>query len=92
MDAKKLATFAKMPLRMASGTKVNLFEQDGKVLLYGLAEEHAGTGVSEATTAEIEALEERKTVLRDMSDIQVELARMEPGGRKLKTSPPSGVP
>lgn len=75
--AKNLVAFGKTPVRLTRGSKVTLYEQDGKVLFYALSEVPRVAGVSEAVKVEIDALERRKASLRDMSEINVELVRVE---------------
>lgn len=78
VDADKLIAYGKAPLRLNRGAKVTLYERDGKVMFYTLAEEKGlVAGVSPETKAEIENLERRKAALRDVSDVNVELARVE---------------
>lgn len=73
-----LKAYAGAPLRVNPGSKVTLYERDGKVMYYALAEDTgAVTGVSPEVRAEITDLERRKSALLDVSGINAELARTE---------------
>lgn len=77
-DAGKLAQYREVPMNLAPGTKVNLYQRDGKVMFYTLAQQGgAVTGVSPEVQAEITELERRKLALRDLSEVNAELARSE---------------
>lgn len=73
-----LKIYSGSPLRIIPGSKVTLYERDGKVMYYTLAEEKTAVeGVSPEVVAEIADLERRKSVLSDVSDINGELAKTE---------------
>lgn len=75
LGTRNLIELGKAPVRVAPGTKITLYEKDGKVMYYRLAEPVEVTGVSDTVKKEIETLEKRKTALGDMSDVNAELAR-----------------
>jgi len=72
-----LALFRGAPSRIEPGSKVTLYEENGKVLYYSVAGDYAATGVSADVKAEIDALERRKAALRDMTDVAAEFAAFE---------------
>jgi hypothetical protein len=77
-DAGKFATYRQAPVHLQPGARVTLYEQDGKVLFYTLAEEKvAVTEVSPEIRAEIDNLERRKAALGDLSAINADYARVE---------------
>lgn len=77
-DAGKFTAYRQAPVHLPPGAKVTLYEQDGKVLFYTLAEEKKVVeGVSPEVKAEIDNLERRKAALRDVSELNAELARVE---------------
>jgi DNA-binding beta-propeller fold protein YncE/phage FluMu protein Com len=59
MGAKNLLAFGKTPLRLSRGSKVTLYERDGKVLFYALSEEPGEIDVSEEVKEEIGALRDQ---------------------------------
>ncbi len=77
-DAGKLAAYREAPLHLPPDARVTLYEQDGKVMFYTLAEEKGvAAGVSPEVKAEIDNLERRKVALRDLSDVNAEYAKVE---------------
>jgi predicted flap endonuclease-1-like 5' DNA nuclease len=77
-----LKAYTGAPLRLNPGSKVTLYEQEGTVLYYTLAEEQgAVAGVSPEVRAEIADLERRKSALGDVAavagDISAARAQLE---------------
>jgi hypothetical protein len=73
LGAKNLIEFGKAPTRVAPGTRISLYEADGKVMYYRVIEPVEAAGVSESVKREIEDLEKRKAVLEDLSGVEAEL-------------------
>ncbi len=83
-DSKKagsyLADFVTTPERIEAGSKVTLYQKDGKVMFYAVERpEAAGIAVEipESVKKDLAELEKRKTVLQDMSTVDAELAKVE---------------
>jgi hypothetical protein len=77
-DAGKFAAYRQAPVHLPPGARVTLYEQDGKVLFYTLAEEKVAVeGVSPEVRTEIDDLERRKAALDDLSEINADYARAE---------------
>jgi hypothetical protein len=73
LNARSIADLKDFPLRLAPGSKVNLYEKDGKVMYYSMVKEPKITRPSEALKTEISELEERKASLADNEAIRNEL-------------------
>jgi hypothetical protein len=75
----RLAEFRDAPLRVQPGTRVKLYEREGKVLFYAPVPEDKGvvTGVSPEVEEQIEVLERRKAELGDLAEVNAELAGLE---------------
>ena len=82
-DAKEVGRYAgsyfTTPQNIAPGSKVTLYQKNGKVAFYAVEKEQpAGViEVSDSVKAEIEAYEARKAGLSDFSLVDAELARVE---------------
>ena len=77
-SSTRIADFLRVPPRLESGTKVKIYERQGKVLFYAPVEERPVrvTGVPPKVVSELDALERRKAALSDMSEISAELGRV----------------
>jgi len=73
LNAQSIADLKDFPLRLAPGSKVNLYEKDGKVRYYSVVKEPKIARLSEAVKAEVTELEERKASLADNAAIRNEL-------------------
>ncbi|MCP4256659.1 MAG: hypothetical protein GY774_03920 [Planctomycetes bacterium] len=73
LNARSIADLKDFPLRLAPGSKVNLYEKDGKVMYYSAVKEPKITRPSEALKTEISELEERKASLADNEAIRNEI-------------------
>ncbi|MDZ7657014.1 MAG: DUF6519 domain-containing protein [Sulfurimicrobium sp.] len=76
-DAGKFAAYREAPLHLPPDAKVTLYEQNGKVVFYTLAEENGVAGISPEVKAEIDSYERRKAALRDLAEVNAEYARVE---------------
>lgn len=76
-DAGKFAAYREAPLHLPPDAKVTLYEQNGKVVFYTLAEEKGVAGVTPEVRAEIDSYERRKAALRDLSEVNAEYAKVE---------------
>ncbi len=73
LNTKSITDLKDFPLRLAPGSKVNLYEKDGKVKYYSVVKESKVAGPSGEVKAEVSALEERKASLADNAAIRNEL-------------------
>lgn len=78
-DAGKLAAYRQAPVHLPPDARVTLYEQDGKVVFYTLAEEKGmAAGVSPEVRAEIDSLERRKgQVQQEVGALKAELAGLQ---------------
>ncbi|MFA7316310.1 MAG: DUF6519 domain-containing protein [Sulfuricella sp.] len=76
-DAGKFAAYRQAPVHLPPDARVTLYEQDGKVMFYTLAEEKGVAGISPEAMAEIDSYERRKAALRDLAEVNAEYARVE---------------
>ena len=60
-------------MRLKPGSKVNLYEKDGKVKYYSVVKDPKVSGPSEEVKSEVSELEERKASLADNAAIRNEL-------------------
>ena len=72
LNAQSIADLKDFPLQLAPGSKVNLYEKDGKVRYYSVVKEPKIARLSEAVKAEVTELEERKASLADNATIRNE--------------------
>ncbi|MGJ8677418.1 MAG: DUF6519 domain-containing protein [Akkermansiaceae bacterium] len=80
-SGEQMKRFRQMPNKLPKGAKVDIFEKDGKVVYYALAEEtkvSASPGsISPELAAEIAVLEKRKSELADLQTLRTDIALME---------------
>jgi hypothetical protein len=82
-DAKEAGKYAgsylTTPQNITPGSKVTLYQKNGKVAFYAVEKEQPSVAVelSDSAKAEIEAYEARKASLADFSAVDAELARVE---------------
>jgi hypothetical protein len=75
-----LADFVTTPERIEAGSKVTLYQKDGRVMFYAVQKPAAAGAVAEipeSVKKELAELEKRKTALQDMSTVDAELAKVE---------------
>ena len=88
-STEALRKFRETPTRIPKGAKVDIYEKDGRVMYYALAEEPKPTvsleGVSVEVKEEINLLERRKTELTDMRSLRTEMETMKADFTKLRT-------
>jgi hypothetical protein len=73
LNARSIADLKDFPLRLTPGSKVNLYEKDGKVKYYSVVKDPKVSGPSEEVKSEVSELEERKASLADNAAIRNEL-------------------
>jgi len=82
-DSKKantyLAEYISTPQRLEPGSRVTLYQKDGKVMFYAVEKPAAAVTAEIPATvkAELEQFESRKAALTDFSAVNAELARVE---------------
>ncbi len=75
-----LADFISTPQRIEEGSKVTLYEKDGRVVFYAVEKPDAGPSVieiPESLKRNLQELEKRKEVLKDMSAVDAQLEEAE---------------
>ena len=81
-DSKKantyLTDYVGTPQRLEPGSKVTLYQKDGKVMFYAVEKPTivAGAEIPETVKAELEEFENRKAVLTNFSEVDAELERV----------------
>lgn len=80
-DAKDhMIDYVTTPERIEPGSKVTLYEKEGKVVFYAIEKQPSARTMVEITPEtkrEIEQLEDRKNELSDLSDLKAELSEVE---------------
>ncbi|MDF2177360.1 DUF6519 domain-containing protein [Aliiglaciecola sp. CAU 1673] len=79
-----LSAFTSTPQRIPPGSKVTLYQKDGKVAFYALEKAEAGrVELSESDRQKLAEMEARKQKLSDMSAVNAELAKAETRRKEL---------
>ncbi|MFC7335828.1 DUF6519 domain-containing protein [Haloferula chungangensis] len=88
-STEALKKFRQTPTRIPKGAKVDIYEKDGRVIYYALAETPKTSGSIEGVPVElkeeIDSLERRKSELADMQSLRAEMESMKADFTKLRT-------
>lgn len=73
LNARTISDLEGFAVRLVPGSKVNLYEKDGKVKYYSVVKAPKVAGLSKDVESDVSELEERKASLADNAAIRIEL-------------------